>query len=70
MDIHTPLDPEDFGHLRVSTMRRTYAPRYCVMPGCDGEIRTSGLCAAHYNRSLRGLPLDVVIKRRNRKGRL
>ncbi len=23
MDLHTPLDPVQFGHLRVSTMRRT-----------------------------------------------
>lgn len=68
MDTRIPLDPEDFAHLRVSTMQRTHTPRYCTIPGCDGEMRTGGLCAAHYNRHLLGMPVDVVIKRR--KGRL
>ena len=62
------LDPEDFAHLRVSTMRRTHTPRYCTIPGCDGEIRLLGMCKAHYERHRYGLPLNVVIKRR--KGRL
>ena len=67
MDTRIPLDPEDFAHLRVSTMQRTHTPRFCVMPGCDGEIRASGLCAAHYNRRIYGMPVDVVIKRRKRR---
>lgn len=68
MDIHLPLDPEQFGHLRVSTMRQTHIPRYCTLPSCDGELHASGMCKAHYNRALLGLPVNVVIVRR--KGRL
>ena len=70
MDINVPLDPEQFYGLRVSTMRRTHTPRFCTIAGCDGEIRTAGMCSAHYNRHIYGMPVDVVIKRRNRRGRL
>lgn len=35
MDLHTPLDPEQFGHLRVSTMMRSprVIPYYCCICG-------------------------------------
>lgn len=67
IEVNTPLDPTQFAHLRVSTMRRTHIPRYCTLPDCDGEIRTMGMCAAHYARWRLGMPVDVVIKRRTRR---
>lgn len=61
------LEIEDIPQTRVSMMRRTSIPRLCTIDGCDGELRCSGMCAAHYQRWLRGVPVVVVIKRRTRR---
>lgn len=45
MDLHTPLDPQQFAHLRVSTMRRTKAigPLNCMV--CRREYDFGALSA-------------------------
>jgi len=60
------LELQDLPQTRVSGMRRSFAPRLCTIHGCDGELRCSGMCNAHYKRWLRGAPVDVVITRRGR----
>lgn len=36
----------------------------CSIPGCKRNASTRGMCAAHYERSLKGAPMDTPIMRR------
>lgn len=38
-------------------------PRPCSVVGCDGLDECKGMCAAHYQRQRRGLPLIVPVRR-------
>ncbi len=40
----------------------------CTVAECGRPGSKSGMCSAHYNRLLRGDPVDVIIKRRRPRG--
>lgn len=41
----------------------------CSVVGCARVVRNKGLCSRHYGRQLRGLPLDVPMRREKGTGR-